>query len=334
MNKIKDISKIKSTVSNLLRKNGAVAILMFILMVVFLSITQGDLFYNPFNIEALQYAIGPEGIIAVGMMVLLITGVFDLSVGSVMCFGGLVTAIMLTNEFSVIVSIAIGLASGVGVGLINGVLVELAGINPLISTIGTMYIFRGASELLLVGRGKGGFYGFPESFVQLGRGQFLGIYWMTWILIILVVAVSIFIVKRPTGRRLYFIGGNEPAAKLMGIKKRKIRITAYMISGLLSALAGILITAKSDAANRYTGQTSHMNVLIACIIGGGSMNGGQGTIIGSFFGIAFLALLKNAFNLFNVESSLQRIIIGVVLMAVVSIDGYMTLRRQKELGRI
>ena len=334
MNKTSNIKRVKDTLTSLMKKNGAVALAMVIVMVLFLTITDGKLFFSMFNLQALQFAIAPEGIVAIGMMLLLITGVFDLSVGSVMCFGGLVTAMTLSAGLPIIVAIIFGLLSGGIVGVINGILVEFGGINPLISTIGTMYVFRGASELLLVGKGKGGFGGFPDAFVQLGRGQFLGMFWMFWILIILVVAFSIFVAKRPSGRRLYFIGGNEPAAKLMGIKKRKIRITAYIVSGLLAALAGILITAKSDAANRYTGQTSHMTVIIASVIGGGSMNGGQGTVLGSFFGITFLALLQNAFNLFNIESSLQRIIIGAVLMAVVSVDGYMTLKRQKELGRI
>ena len=328
------MNKMKTIAQKLIKRNGSIALLMCIIMMLFLIITKARLFFDPFTIQALMNAIAPEGIVALGMMVLLITGVFDLSVGSVMCFGGLVTAIMLAAGLPVAVAILAGLAAGAIVGSINGVLVEIAGINALISTIGTMYIFRGASELLLVGRGKGGYSGFPQEFVQLGRGDFLGIYYMFWILLILVTVFTLFINTRPTGRRLYFIGGNEPAAILMGIKKKKIRISAYIVSGLLAALAGILITAKSDAANRYTGQVSHMNVIIACVIGGGSMNGGQGSMFGAVFGIIFLALLQNAFNLFNVESSLQRVLIGIVLMAVVSVDGYMTLRRQKELGRV
>lgn len=334
MNKTTIINKVKDTLAGLLKKNGAVALALVVVMTLFLTITEGKLFFSMFNLQALQFAIAPEGIVAIGMMLLLITGVFDLSVGSVMGFGGLVTAMTLNMGLPVIVSIVIGLLAGGAVGLLNGILVEVGGINPLIATIGTMYVFRGASELLLVGRGKGGFGGFPNAFVQLGRGQFLGLFWMSWILIILVIAFSLFVAKRPSGRRLYFIGGNEPAAKLMGINKRKIRIAAYITSGLLAALAGILITARSDAANRYTGQVSHMTVIIASVIGGGSMNGGQGTVLGAFYGITFLALLQNAFNLFNIESSLQRIIIGAVLMAVVSVDGFMTLKRLKELGRI
>jgi ribose transport system permease protein len=336
MNNKANIKRVKDTLAGLLKKNGAVALMMVIVMALFLAITNGDLFFSSFNMQALQFAIAPEGIVAIGMMLLLITGVFDLSVGSVMCFGGIITGMSLNSGLSVIVSIALGLLTGAAVGLINGILVELAGINPLIATIGTMYIFRGASELMLVGGGSrgGGFSGFPESFVQLGRGEFLGMFWMFWILIILIVAFSLFVAKRPSGRRLYFIGGNEPAAQLMGINKRKIRMIAYIISGTLAALAGILITAKSDAANRYTGQTSHMTVIIASVIGGGSMNGGQGTVLGSLFGITFLSLLQNAFNLFNIESSLQRIIIGAVLMTVVSTDGFVTLKRLKNLGRI
>ncbi|MBT7121488.1 MAG: ABC transporter permease [Clostridia bacterium] len=306
---------------------------MCLIMFAFLAISVPKLFFNPFNIQALMFAIAPEGIVAIGMMILLISGVFDLSVGSVMAFAGLMTAMMLVAGLPIIVCIIIGLLVGVAIGFINGLLVEMAGINPLISTIGTMYIFRGATEFLMVGRSVD-YNNFPEIFVNFGRKGFLGVYWMFWILIILVVVFTIFIVTRPTGKRLYFIGGNENLAKLMGIKKRKIRIGAYMISGLLAALAGILMTAKNDAANRYIGNVTHMNVIIACVIGGGSLNGGQGSIPGALFGIIFLSFLQNAFNLFDFESSMQRIILGFVLMAVVSVDGFMTLRRQKELGRI
>ncbi len=328
------MNNVKTTIQKLIKMNGSVALMMCLVMIIFLALTQTRIFFDPLNLEALMNAISPEGIVALGMMVLLITGVFDLSVGSVMCLSGLATAMSLSAGVPWVLAVLIGLAVGAVVGLINGFLVEIGGINALITTIGTQFVFRGISELLLVGRGKGGFSGFPEGFVQFGRGGFLGIYWMFWILIILVVLMTLYIIKRPTGRRLYFIGGNEPAAKLMGIKKRKIRINAFVLSGILSALAGILITAKSDAANRYTGQTSHMNVIIACVIGGGSMNGGQGTILGALFGTVFLALLQNAFNLFNVDPSLQLILIGCVLMAVVSIDGYLTIRRLKELGRM
>lgn len=328
--------KVKTTLQKLIKMNGSVALMMCIVMFIFLAVTQSRIFFDELNWEALMNAISPEGIVSLGMMVLLITGVFDLSVGSVMCFGGLVTGITLTAGLPPIFAVLAGLATGAAIGLINGLLVEFAGINALISTIGTQYVVRGASELLLVGQGSRGigFSGFPKDFVQFGRGEFLGMTWMFWILIILVVLMTLFMVKRPTGRRLYLIGGNEPAAKLMGIKKRKIRVSAFVLTGLLAALAGILITAKSDAANRYTGQTSHMNVIIACVIGGGSMNGGQGTILGALFGIVFLALLQNAFNLFNVDPSIQSILIGSVLMAVVSIDGYLTIRRLKELGRM
>ena len=328
--------KVKTALQKLIKMNGSVALMMCIVMFLFLAVSQSRVFFDQLNWEALMSAISPEGIVALGMMVLLITGVFDLSVGSVMCFGGLVTGITLTAGLSPILAVLAGLATGAVIGLINGFLVEFAGINALISTIGTQYIVRGASELLMVGQGSRGigFSGFPEGFVQFGRGQFLGMTWMFWILIALTVLMTLFLNKRPTGRRLYFIGGNEPAAKLMGIKKKKIRVSAFVLSGVLAALAGILITAKSDAASRYTGQTSHMNVIIACVIGGGSMNGGQGTIPGAVFGIVFLALLQNAFTLFNVDSSLQQILIGCVLMAVVSIDGYLTIRRLKELGRM
>jgi ribose/xylose/arabinose/galactoside ABC-type transport system permease subunit len=267
------------------------------------------------------------------MMMLLISGVFDLSVGSVMCLGGLVTAVALSAGFSTPVSLLLGLFSGLVIGLLNGFITEIAGVNPLITTIGMMYIVRGMTEITLVKRGKAGYGNFPESFRLLGQGRFLGIHYMLWMLIIIAILFTVFLVKRRGGRRIYFIGGNESAAAAMGINKQKIRILLFMISGILAALAGILINARAGAANRYTGQNSHLNVIIACIIGGGSLAGGKGNMGGAVFGILFLVLLNNAFNLYEVNQHIQSLVNGLVLLAVVVIDGYVNILQRRELGK-
>jgi ribose/xylose/arabinose/galactoside ABC-type transport system permease subunit len=219
------------------------------------------------------------------------------------------------------------------IGLLNGFITEIAGVNPLITTIGMMYIVRGMTEITLVKRGKAGSGNFPESCRQLGQGKFLGVHYMLWMLIIMAILFTIFLVKRRGGRRIYFIGGNESAAVAMGINKGKIRIFLFMISGVLAALAGILINARSGAANRYTGQNSHLNVIIACIIGGGSLAGGKGNMGGAVFGILFLVLLNNAFNLYEVNQHIQSLVNGLVLLTVVVIDGYVNILKRRKLGK-
>lgn len=319
-------------ISGFLKKNEAVSLILAGFLILFL-ITATPNSLDPANIDAIQTTIAPYGIMSIGMMVLLISGVFDLSVGSTMCLGGLVSAICLTMGVPVVIAILAGILSGVLVGLINGIIVEVAKVNALIATIGTMYIARGICEIVLVGRGQAGYTNFPENFNNMGRGQFLNVYYMFWILIILVILFQFILTRTKFGRQLFFIGGNYNAAKLLGIKRERIRIIAFIISGTLAAIAGILVTARAGVANRYTGVGAHMEIIIACIIGGGSLLGGQGSIIGALAGMVFMALMSNTFNLFTIPPQFQSIMVGIILLIVITADGYVSLSKQKKLGK-
>lgn len=315
-----------------LKRPESISLVLSIFTILLLGLAS-RYFFNRYNLESLQTSIAPEGIVSLGMMMLLITGVFDLSVGSVMCLGGLVAAICLTVGLPTPVAIVAGLVAGAVIGLVNGLLIEIALVNPLITTLGTMYIVRGITELTLVTRGKAGYTDFPESFTHIGTGSFLGIYYMFWIMIVLTVIFTLFVTLRRTGRRMYCIGCNEAAAISMGIKKKKIRIGLFILTGVLAALAGILINARSGSANRYIGQNSHLNIIMACVIGGGSLSGGQGNIIGAVFGTVFLNLLSNSFNLFELNQHIQSLILGLVLIAVVVVDGYFSIKKRRALGK-
>jgi ribose transport system permease protein len=318
--------------SGFIRKNEAVSVTLAVFLLLFL-ITATPNALDPANIDAIQTAIAPYGIMSIGMMVLLISGVFDLSVGSAMGLGGLVSAITLTMGATPVVAILAGILSGVIIGLINGLIVEVAKVNALIATIGTMYIARGISEIVLVGRGQAGYTNFPETFNNLGRGQFLNVYYMFWIMVALVIIFQLVLRYTKFGRKLFFIGGNYNAAKLLGINVERIRILAFILSGTLAAFAGILVTARAGIANRYTGVGAHMEIIIACIIGGGSLLGGQGSIIGAIAGMIFMALMSNAFNLFTIPPQWQSIMVGIILLIVITVDGYVSLSKQKKLGK-
>jgi len=319
-------------IANLLKQNEAVSVGLAALLLIFLVFARPN-FLDQVNIESLQTSIAPYGIMAIGMMVLLISGVFDLSVGSTMGLGGLVSAISLTQGASPLLAIMAGILSGVVIGLINGVIVEVARVNALIATIGTMYIGRGISEIVLVGRGYAGYTNFPESFNNLGRGQFLNAYYMFWILLILVVVFQLVLRYTKFGRQLYYIGGNYESAENLGINARRARIIAFILSGVLAAFAGVLVTARAGIANRYTGVGAHMDVIIACIIGGGSLIGGQGSIVGAFSGMVFMVLMSNAFNLYAIPPQWQNILVGFILLVVITVDGYVSLTKQKRLGK-
>lgn len=326
---MKSNSMIKKIVKRYETLSVVLSGLMFLALVIF-----SPYFFGPVNIETLQVSVAPEGIIALSMMILLMMGTFDLSVGSVMCLGGLVSAICLSVSMPIIVAVILGIVAGSVIGAINGLLIVYAKINALITTIGTMYITRGVCDLILVGRGIGAYGNFPEEFLNLGGGKLFGVYYMFWIFIVLAVIMALYIKYIPSGRKLLFIGGNENAAALMGIKISKIKMISFILCGTLAAFAGMLLTARSTAANRYMGQGSHMNVIIACIIGGGSLSGGQGSMIGAVFGTVFMAFLMNSFNLFEISSQWQNITTGIVLLVVVLSDGYASIRKQKALGII
>ena len=319
-------------ISGFFKRNEAVSVTLAVLLFLFLIIATPNSL-DPANIDAIQTTIAPYGIMSIGMMVLLISGVFDLSVGSTMCLGGLVSAICLTMGMNPVIAIIAGILSGVLIGLINEIIVEVAKVNALIATIGTMYIGRGISEIVLVGRGQAGYTNFPENFNNLGKGQFLNVYYMFWIMILLVVLFQFVLTRTKFGRKLFFVGGNYNAAKLLGIKREQIRIIGFIICGTLAALAGILVTARAGIANRYTGVGAHMEIIIACIIGGGSLLGGQGSIIGALAGMIFMALMSNAFNLFTIPPQFQSIMVGIILLIVITVDGYVSLSKQKKLGK-
>ena len=333
MEKIRSLLSNNGTISKIFKRNEAVSVVLAVLLLIMLLISRPN-FMQKVNIESVQTAIAPYGIMAIGMMILLISGVFDLSVGSTMGLGGLVSAITLTMGASPLMATFAGVFSGLIIGLINGLIVEVAGVNALIATIGTMYIGRGISEIVLVGRGQAGYTNFPDSFNNLGRGQFLGAYYMFWILVVFAIIFQLILKYTKFGRQLYFIGGNYDAAGKLGIHTKRIRIIAFTLSGTLAAIAGILVTARAGIANRYTGVGAHMDIIIACIIGGGSLIGGQGSIIGAISGMVFMALMSNAFNLFFIPPQWQNIMIGIILLLVITVDGYVSLSKQKQLGKI
>ena len=197
-----------------------------------------------------------------------------------------------------------------------------------------MYIFRGFCEMIMTSNLALSLTGFPDSFLKFGNGTFLGIYPMTWIMIVLLILFHFILNRTYLGRQLYFIGGNRASAQSLGMNVRMVTICCFILSGMLSTLAGIVSVARFQSSSRYLGQDLHMDILIACIIGGGSLMGGKGDMIGAFFGTAFVALLENAFNLFEINSLFKSVVVGAVLVLVVLFDGYVSLQKMRRLGKI
>lgn len=322
--------KIKS-VDRVVKKNEFISAALCIALVILLTVA-GGVFWSRGNLDSLQASIAPTAIMSFGMMILLILGYFDLSIGSTMLLAGILSAKFTMMGLPLPAIVVLVLLAGVAMGLLNGFLVSVVGINALIATISTQYMGYGLAMTMWDGvRGMGRF---SEDFIALGSGKFLGLYWMTWVMLLLLVGFWYFLHSRPAGRSLYFVGGNRDAAKLMGFNNRKIILLAYTVTGLLAALAGVLAVARIESPTQYLGENIHMTCMIACVVGGGSFAGGKGSALGAVLGVAFMSLMTNMFTLLMLKPQFQNIIVGLILVAVITLDGWANLKKMREHGKI
>lgn len=291
-------------------------------------------FFKANNLLSLQAIIAPRVIMAAGMMLVIALGMFDLSVGSVMGLAGILCGYLLSRQVPIMITILAALGAGLVVGIINGFLITFGKIIPLIATLGTMIILRGFAEMIMTSKLATSLTGFPKQFIDFGNNSFFGIYTMLWIAIILLAMIQFFIKSTYIGHQIYYIGGNKESAKSLGFSVKWITLGCFAISGFLAALAGVLSIARFQSASRYLGQGIQMDILIACLIGGGSLHGGKGDMKGAIFGTVFIALLENSFNLFEINSLFKSVVIGAVLVIVVMFDGYVHLNKMRKLGRV
>ncbi len=287
------------------------------LMFIVCSIIWPDRFPTFDNISLVLLNLSIESIVAVGMMILLISGAFDLSVGSVVAFaGGLTGYLMYYWGVYVPVAILAGLGASVLIGLINGVFVAKIGINPLIQTLAMMGIVRGGA-LMVSGAG---IQNFPDSFNAIGQTKILGVQSPVWIMLIIVIIFSILVSKTIYFRRYYYIGGNEKAARLSGIRVDRMKIIAFVIISTLAGLAGILLASRLGAAMSTSGRGLELRAIAAVVLGGASLLGGQGKIIGALLGTIFMGLVSNIMILARVSGYWQEIVLGLILIIAVTID--------------
>lgn len=315
------------------RKNEFISIALSLVLILILSIS-GNGFWAVGNLDALQASVAPRAIMCFGMMLLLICGYFDLSISSTMLLAGILSGRLCLSGVPVPITILLVLLMGAVMGAINGWLVSVVGINALITTIGTQYIGYGVA--MTIWNGMKSFTQstkLPDSFIALGETKFLGLYIMSWVALVLLALFWFFLKCRPTGRSLYFVGGNKEAAQQMGIGSKKIVFGTYMLSGFLAALAGVLSVARIQSPTQYMGEGIHMTCMIACVIGGGSFAGGKGTALGALVGALFMSLLTNMFSLLQMKLQLQNVVVGLILVAVVAIDGYISLKKMREMGK-
>ena len=318
---------------SLFRSNEIVVILLIVVIFVILSLSSGT-FLNSAVFDSLQMSIAPNAIMSVGMVILLISGVFDLSVGSVMGLAGALSAILSAAGVPTAWSILVGLGTGVVFGLFNGALVAYAGVNPLITTLGTMYIGRGLVNAFMRGDRRYGVVVKAPDFLAIGQGKLLGVYNVFWIMLIIVILGQFVTSRMNAGRRLYYIGSNYGASRLVGIKVKKIRVITFALCGLLAAVTGVLVTSYMGTSSIILGTNVELQIIISCLIGGASISGGKGLVVGSLVGVIFMTMVSAIFNILEIGIYWQNIIVGIILVAIVGLDAFIVSRRRKALGEI
>jgi len=258
-----------------------------------------------------------DGLMVVGMTIVIVAGCFDLSIGSTMALCGLVTGTMLDGKVPVPIAVLGGLLTGVIVGTANGMLVTRLKINPFITTLGTMSILRG---IVLVATKNSYPAGFSDSFLAVGWGKLFGIPLPIIYLVIATVLVDLLLRRLRYLRQVYFIGSNAEAANLTGIKVDQVRLFSFILMGVLAAASGVLVTANANAVDPNGGTGAELRVIAAVIVGGASLSGGRGTIFGSFLGLMLMQVISTGLVFIKVPPEAQLIAVGTVLILAAVID--------------
>jgi ribose transport system permease protein len=256
-----------------------------------------------------------NAIVAVGMTFVIISGGIDLSVGSIVAMSGVVLGV--TLQAGQPLPLALAAAVGVACGLINGAIVSWGGLPPFIVTLGMMSIARGAALLFTEGRPVSGF---DPGFRSLATGH-VGFVPSPIVVTIAMYLIAHLVLTRTTfGRYVYAIGGNEEATRLSGVSVRLHKTSIYAVSGLMSAIAAIILTARLNSAQPIAGMMYELDAIAATVIGGTSLMGGEGTLQGTLVGALIMGVLRNGLNLLGVSSFLQQIVIGAVIIGAVLVD--------------
>ncbi len=285
-----------------------------------------DRFLSPMNITNILLQASVMSVVAMGMTFVIISGGFDLSVGSVVATSGSVAAWVML-ETNVVVGVAAGVAVGAAVGFVNGFVITRLKVSPFIATLGTMVIVRGIALLITDGRPIVGEDGLPESFLELGRGRFLGVHYLIWVPILLFVAFSWLLHMTAYGRRIFATGGNPEAAFLAGIHVDRVVTSAYVWCGALAGVAGVMLASRLQSGQPTAGEFYELTAIAAVILGGASLYGGEGKLYKSMIGVFIMMVLANGLNLLNVHSYWQRVAVGAVIVAAAAADRFRATRR-------
>ena len=297
-----------------LRRFGIV--IAFALLVVILSLLSGS-FLTVSNLLNIARQVSINAVIAAGMTFVILTGGIDLSVGSVLAVSGAVIAGLLSAGRPLLVGIGAGLAVGAALGLLDGLVITRGKVQPFIATLGMLTIGRGLTLVYTDGRP---ITGLPDAFVWLGAGEVSRIP-VPVVIMILVSLISYGILTQTVfGRYVYAIGGNEEAARLSGVDVATHKTLVYVISGVLSAVSAVILTARLNSAQPTAGVGFELDAIAAVVLGGTTLAGGEGSVSGTLLGAFIIGVINNGLNLLNVNPFYQQVVKGAVILLAVLLD--------------
>lgn len=277
-------------------------------------------FLSPVNINNVFMQSAVISVIAIGMTFVIISGGFDLSVGSVVALSGCAGAFVMV-EAGILLGVAAGVAIGALVGLVNGLIVTRLDVNPFIATLGTMVLVRGATFLITDGQPVVNEEGvLPPTFLAFAVDRFLGVPWLIWLPIVLFFIFTWLLHHTAYGVRIFATGGNTEAAYLAGIRVKRVRASAYVWCGTLAGVGGVMLASRLQSGQPTAGVFYELTAIAAVVLGGASLYGGEGRLYKSIIGVFIMVVLANALNLANVHSYWQQVAIGVVIIAAAAAD--------------
>lgn len=298
-------------------------IFLIIALLVLMTILEPTTFPRTANAAVVLLDTAQTGILACGMMVLMISGMFDLSIGGILAFSGIMAGLAAKQlGMPPVLAFLVGCGWGVLLGTINGVLVTRFKINALIATLATLSIYRGGLQLV----SGAGVTNIGNGYTVFGQTQILGIYSPFWFMAVIVLLFAFLVGRTRYFRQAYYIGGNARAAKLSGINVDRTVFSFFVIMGFLAGLAGALLASRLNTAVVLAGQGVELKVITAVVLGGASLAGGVGSIFGAFLGVLLMALLQNAMIIAGINPFWQLIVVGIVLLISVGLDQFARVR--------
>ncbi|MGR4989473.1 ribose ABC transporter permease [Vibrio rotiferianus] len=301
----------------LIEQKSLIALLFLIVVVSFLNPN----FFTVDNILNILRQTSVNAIIAVGMTLVILTAGIDLSVGSVLALCGAFAASMIALEVPVLIAVPTALFAGAALGAISGIIIAKGKVQAFIATLVTMTLLRGVTMVYTDGRPiSAGFTDTADAFAWFGTGYALGIPVPVWLMVIVFAAAWYLLNHTRFGRYVYALGGNESATRLSGINVDRVKIGVYAICGMLAALAGIIVTSRLSSAQPTAGMGYELDAIAAVVLGGTSLMGGKGRIMGTLIGALIIGFLNNALNLLDVSSYYQMIAKAVVILLAVLVD--------------